>query len=114
MDKLTCYRELVRNVLDKRYELHRRTLRDGPVQPDRLFDDANSTYMVTRSGWQDHRHITATDLFVRIVNGKIWIEDDWTMDGITDELLAAGVPPGDIVLGFHPPELRHLTEFAVA
>jgi hypothetical protein len=30
-----------------------------------------------------------------------------------EELLAAGIPREDIVLAFHPAELRHLTGFAV-
>ena len=42
------------------------------------------------------------------------IEEDWTEEGITSYLLAAGVPKEDIVLGFHAPEVRPNTEFAVA
>jgi hypothetical protein len=37
-----------------------------------------------------------------------------TEDGITNELLAAGIPQKDIVLGFHEPEVRQYTGFAVA
>ena len=33
---------------------------------------------------------------------------------IANELLEAGVLPEDIVLGFHPPQKRPLTEFVVA
>ena len=33
---------------------------------------------------------------------------------IANELLEAGVLPEDIVLGFHPPQKRSLTEFVVA
>ena len=33
---------------------------------------------------------------------------------IVRELIAAGVPRDHIVMGFHPPELRPDTEFAVA
>jgi len=45
---------------------------------------------------------------------KIWIEQDWTEDGIATELMKAGVPPEDIVLAFQEPEVRALGEFAVA
>ncbi|MBW4442091.1 MAG: XisI protein [Plectolyngbya sp. WJT66-NPBG17] len=31
-----------------------------------------------------------------------------------DDLLAAGIPETDIVLGFHPPSKRALTEFSHA
>jgi hypothetical protein len=42
------------------------------------------------------------------------MEEDWTEEGITAELLKEGVPKEDIVLAFHDPESRKLTEFAVA
>jgi hypothetical protein len=32
---------------------------------------------------------------------------------VADELVAAGVPREDIVLGFHPENVRHMTDFAV-
>jgi hypothetical protein len=51
---------------------------------------------------------------VRLKDGKFWIEQDLTKEGITTELLEEGVPKEDIVLAFHAPELRPLTEFATA
>ncbi len=47
-------------------------------------------------------------------DGKIWIEEDRTEDGIATDLLQAGVSCEDIVLAFHPPRLRQFTEFATA
>ena len=44
----------------------------------------------------------------------MWIEEDGTEVGLTNELLDAGVPTEDIALAFHPPELRHLTDSAAA
>jgi hypothetical protein len=35
-------------------------------------------------------------------------------DGITDELVAAGVPKDHIVLAFHPPQVRAHTGYALA
>ncbi len=34
--------------------------------------------------------------------------------GMIGELVAAGVPQNKIVLGFHPPDVRPHTEYAVA
>jgi XisI protein len=65
-------------------------------------------------GWRDHKRVIDTYIVARIKDGKIWIEDDGTEEGIANELVAAGVPKLDIVLAFQPPERRHLTEFAVA
>ena len=53
-------------------------------------------------------------VYVRIRDGKFWIEEDWTEDGIATDLVRAGVPKEDIVLAFHEPKLRQYTDFAVA
>lgn len=50
----------------------------------------------------------------RIKNEKIYIEEDWTEEGIATELLTEGVPKEDIVLAFQDPETRKYTDFAVA
>lgn len=47
-------------------------------------------------------------------NGKVWIEEDLTEDGIATWLLEHGVPNMEIVLGFQPPLIRPSGEFAVA
>ena len=51
-------------------------------------------------------------VYVRIRDGKFWIEEDWTEDGIATDLVRAGVPKEDIVLAFHDPQMRQYTEFA--
>ena len=43
---------------------------------------------------------------VRLKDGKVWIEQDWTEHGVARELLEAGVPPEAIELSFQPPEMR--------
>ena len=45
---------------------------------------------------------------------KIWIEEDWTEEGVATYFLEHGVPNQDIVLGFQPPQMREYTEFAAA
>ncbi|MFM7425742.1 MAG: element excision factor XisI family protein, partial [Elainella sp.] len=42
------------------------------------------------------------------------IHYDGVEDGITQELIAAGIPKDQIVLAFHPPHLRQHTGYAVA
>ena len=77
-------------------------------------DDERSQYILRRVGWSGTKRIHYTDLHLALRNGKIWIEEDWTKDGFATDLLEAGVPNEDIVLGFQPPEMRIYTEFAVA
>ena len=44
---------------------------------------------------------------------RLLIQYDGTDRPVADELLAAGVPREDIVLGFQPAHVRPHTEFAV-
>ena len=78
------------------------------------FDDERDQYLLMSVGWAGNRRERGTTLYVRLRDGRIWVEEDWTEDGFANHLLQAGVPREDIVLGFHAPNLRKLTEFAVA
>jgi len=51
---------------------------------------------------------------LEIRDGKIWIVTDNTEEGIATELLREGVEKREIVLGFYPPSVREMGEFAVA
>jgi hypothetical protein len=70
--------------------------------------------MLLKTGWSAQGRVRGVTVYVRLRNGKFWIEEDWTENGIATDLLAAGVPSQDIVLAFHHPDIRPLTEFAVA
>ena len=114
MDKLTRYREAVKACLLDWYAYIRRGGPQNGVEPECVFDEARDNYLITFTGWHNNRRHRSDYIFVRIRNDKIWVEEDWTEEGIANELVRAGVPKEDIVLAFHPPELRHLTEFAPA
>jgi hypothetical protein len=79
-----------------------------------VFDDEHNQYLLRRLGWGENSRIRQTDLHLAIRDGKIWIEEDWTEEGIATYLLEHGVPNHDIVLGFQPPQMRPFTEFATA
>ena len=51
---------------------------------------------------------------VEIKNGKIWIQQDGSEEGIATELWAAGISKDQIVLGFKSPQSRVYTGFALA
>jgi XisI protein len=53
-------------------------------------------------------------IHVEIIDSKVWIQVDGTEDGIAQDLVQAGIPKEDIVLGFHEPSIRPHTGFAVA
>ena len=113
MDKLAEYRRLIKQLLTHYAELINRR-----PKPDRetevVFDEERDHYMLVTIGWSDQRRVRGTTVYVRLRNDKFWIEEDWLENGIATDLLKAGVPKEDIVLAFQPPEMRPLTEFAVA
>jgi hypothetical protein len=113
VDTLDRYRNEVKRCLTDWAAYMNRSRLDG-VEAECVFDEARDQYLVVETGWYNRDRVRNDYIHVRIRNGKIWIEEDGTEEGVANELVRAGVPREDIVLAFHPPELRHLTEFATA
>jgi hypothetical protein len=113
MDKLTEYPKLIKRILNEYVELSNRHP-NPDIETFLIVDEAKSHYIWMNLGWQNGDHVTGMTVYVRIRDGKFWIEEDWTEDGIATNLVRAGVPKEDIVLAFHEPKMRQYTEFAVA
>jgi hypothetical protein len=79
-----------------------------------VFDESSDIYMVLVEGWQDVKRMHGCLVHVDINDGKIWIQQDGTEDGVANELLAAGIPKDCVVLGFRSPQSRAISGFAVA
>lgn len=58
------------------------------------------------------RRVYGCIIHIDIKDSKIWIQRDGTETGVANELVTAGVPKQDIILGFHAPYKRKFTEFA--
>ena len=111
--KLDRYRVLIQQVLQSYAGLVNRSHKDE-IEGITVFDEKQDHYFLHTIGWRDVERIWNTLIYVRIRDGKFWIEIDWTEEGIATDLVAAGVPKEDIVLAFHHPSVRPYTEFAVA
>ena len=112
MDQLTHYRCLIKQALTEQADL----MRSQPLPGEEvicMLDEATDNYLLLRLGWLQSKRLYSVTLHVRLVNGHVLLEQDWTDDFLTD-LIYAGIPRKDIVLGFNPPEMRRDTEFAVA
>ncbi len=113
MDKIVRYRDLIKTFLTEYAELLARQSQSG-VETFLSFDEVRDQYLWLKSGWSEKHRIYSITLHIRLHDDKIWIEQDWTEDGIATDLVNAGVPYEDIVLAFCEPELREMTEFAAA
>ncbi len=113
MDKLEKYRQLIQKILID-YQQWSANASQAGVSQHVSFDEQRDHYFWFHLGWDGKRRDFGVTVYLRIENYKIWIEEDWTKQGIANELLDAGVPAEDIVLGFQHPSKRPLTEFATA
>lgn len=112
MDKLTEYPKLIKRILTEYVELCKVNTNSG-IETFLIVDESKAHYIWMNLGWQNGDRISAITVYVRIRDGKFWIEEDWTEDGIATDLVRAGVPKEDIVLAFHEPKMRQYTDFAV-
>lgn len=113
MDKLDRYRKLIRQFLQERADLMNRHPIAG-LETLSVFDEARDQYLIYNVGWPNGKRARYVTLFARLHNGRIYIEEDGTEEGFANLLVEAGVPREDIVLAFHAPEMRRLSEYAVA
>ena len=113
MDKLNQYRKIIKRTLTNYAELIETQPTQG-VDTELLFDEKHDHYMLLSVGWLKRKRMRGTTVYLRLKDGKVWVEEDWLEEGIVKDLLAAGIPQQDIVLGFQHPDMRPLTEFAVA
>ena len=109
MDKLTFYGTLIKQTLTDYETRASRHLQDG-VEGVVVFDDEHYHYLWLQAGWSRHRRVHGVTVHVRLRNEQIWIEQDWTEDGIVTDLVLAGVPRDDIVLAFHEHEQQYAVE----
>ncbi|KAM3112651.1 XisI protein [Phormidesmis sp. 146-33] len=112
MDKIEHYRRIITKILTDYHQMMK--LSDSDVESLLALDDQRDQYLWFRSGWEGKKHVQYIVIYLRIKNNKIWVEEDMTDLCVVDDLLEAGVPKSDIVLGFQPPSKRSLTEFAIA
>jgi hypothetical protein len=117
IEKLEQYRSVIKKILTEYYEMSiARSSASVEIEvSDRIaFDEKHDQYLWFRFGWEEQQRIQHIIMYLCIKNGKIWVEEDATNLCVVDDLLVAGIPQTDIVLGFHHPRKRDLTEFAIA
>ena len=111
MDQVSRYRENVRQIVTKYASW---TSSRDDIRSEAVIDTDHDHYEVMNVGWQGRHRVHGCVVDLDIINGKVWIQHDGTNRPVAEELLEAGIPKDDIVLGFQPPDLRKYTDFAEA
>ena len=110
MDKLDQYRQIIQDILLKRSHIK---LAHGDVETQVVFDKERDHYQIVHVGWDQGQFIYGCAIHIDIKNNKIWLQWNSTEDDLAAELVEAGVPKEDIVLGLQAPEFRQFTDYAV-
>ena len=110
MAEVLSYAEIVKRLI-REYAAVEPSL--GEVEVEAVFDDGQGHYELVYAGWVGTNRVHGQVLHVDIRGGKIWVQYDGTERGIALDLLDAGVPREDVVLAFHHPSQRALTNFGV-
>jgi hypothetical protein len=110
MIQLDRYRMIVRRLIEE-YAGYKPSR--GDIRTEAVVDREHDHYEVMQVGWEGHRRIHGSIIHIDIRDGKVWIEHNGTDALLTDELISAGIPKEDIVLGFHPADVRPLTGYGV-
>ena len=88
---------------------------DPNIKHKLIIDRENQSYQVMMLGWDsDDNRVHHSIVHIDIIGGKIWVQKNSTEIDFGKELVYKGVPPSDIVVGFLSPELREMSDYAVA
>jgi hypothetical protein len=94
MDKVAMYRRILRLLVNK---YARYVPSHGQIEAIAVSDAKTDNYLVIHTGWDNVRRVYATILHLRLRDGKVLIEEDGLDEGVTQELLDAGISQKDIV-----------------
>ena len=109
MDRTERYRVIVRRLIE---EYARHTPSHGQIEVEAIIDRERDHYEVMHLGWDGARRVHGCVVHLDLRGGKVWVQYDGTSRPVAEALVEAGIPREDIVLGFHPPEVRPHTAFA--
>ncbi len=108
MEKLN-YPQVVQKII----KVHLANLKDDETEVQLILDLERHHYLLMLVGWHNQRREYGSLIHIDIKDEKIWIQSDGTEVGVANELVEAGVPQKDIVLGFKSPFKRQFAEYAV-
>ena len=112
MEKIEKYKNIIQEELAHR-QSHK--IANAPQLSRHLIINNDRTeFLLLDVGWFNKRYISDIIFHIGIVNGKVWVHNDYTDIGIADYFVKYGIPKSEIVLAFLPKYAQELSDFAVA
>lgn len=78
-----------------------------------IHDPALDHFELMSHGFEGRRRGHQLLFHLDIIDGKVWVQYDGTDRPIAEELVRAGIPREDIVLGEKPADVRPFTGYGV-
>ncbi len=72
----------------------------GQIRLETLFDTEQDRYALMQTGWSQNRRVRGNLIYILLKDDRIIIEYDGTEQGISDDLLAHGIPAEKIIFAF--------------
>ena len=110
MDKLTRYRQIIQDIL---LEYSQYNQNSSVMEMQTIFDTQRDHYQVVILGWEQQKWTHYCLIHIDIKSEKIRIQLNMTEKDIAQDLVDLGISKQDIVISFHPPQMRQLTGYAV-
>ena len=111
MAAVTAYADIVENVLDVYTKI---PYAHGDLMCEAIFDRSRGRFVLMTLGWDEEERVHHPLVHIDIIDSKLWIQADNTEHGTAPQLVEAGIPKSEIVLGFRPVDVRKYTEYAMA
>ena len=108
MDRLAQYRTHIQELL-RRYASE--DVNSDGVEVQLLFDTERDHYQWMNVGWEGFTRVYRSIVHFDIKDGKVWLQQNLTDENPAEDLIEAGVPREDIVLGLQPPYKRQFTDY---
>lgn len=110
--KIEKYEQIVLEFLHEYANMYNR--QGGEVEAKVIADKERLHYQLLSQGWNKGNFQIYIIFHFDLQDGKVWIQENRTDVLIAKELVERGIPKSDIVLGFHHPDLRSASGYAVA
>ena len=102
MEKVDKYRRIVINLIEK-YASFKSSYTG--IKDYAVCDRQTDNYILLNIGWHPSGHRQhGYPIHIRIKDAKVWVEWDGTDQEIVQQLIDAGIPENDIVLGWNKPQ----------
>ena len=98
MDKVTKYRQIICQFLQD--------FAKDDSEAQLIFDLERDRYLVMHVAWRNDYRIYGCAMQLDLIDKQVWIQNNSTEIYVDRELIARGIDPQDVVLGFRSPSVR--------